>query len=564
MEKFDFEKKLSEFKEKGLLTIIIDDSEELEYDGWGIIYIPRDLYLDNKDFVDEYIKDFCMTDRTKYFGMLTLYSDYHITEEYLNLISKNKTVKRLNLNNSNCDYILTKEHFEILKRNSSLAEIETSDVEPCLENEYDKRLCAVMGRRVSEYLTVSNILYSENLRMIGSISLEEFEDIKKYLKDRKLHGSIEFSYNHDAEIIKSIIDFVNEKEENDDEKTKIVIEVSDRNKIDYKVFDDEKQNSTISVITTTDMPTDMNVYKKKEEKIREVIGDIMNHEDELTPFEKLLWLYDNVTKFRTYKKEGASDDWKESRLLHKFMFNDKIVCAGYSFLLADLAKRLGLNIREVLVDVDENIIDDVHYNHMANVCDLRDEEYGIDGIYLIDSTQDNNKHENFYVLNHCLITPEEYKGYIVNNYVQGFSMLECENFEEFVKLVEKDKNSLVVLAQLIENRFCDEEIFSYEFYDLDGEINYYFRESKKLYDLSRKINSKPIGLDLICKAIIKIQRIKNTEISDEELMEKLDKICHLFVKREEIIFPKNFGNIKFTKNLDFDCKELIENSDRKR
>lgn len=564
MERLEFENKLNDFKEKGLLSIIIDDSEELERDGWGILFIPKSLYLENKDFTDNYIKDFCKVDRTKSFGMLTLRSDYHITEEYLNLIAKNGTVKRLNLNNSNCDYILTKDHFEILKKNPTLTEIITSGVEPCLEDECDERLYAVMRRKVSEYLSVGDILYSENLRMIGDISWDELENIKGYLNKRKLHGTIEFSYNHDADIIKSIIDFVNEKEEKEDEKTEFVIEISDRNKLDYTVFDDEKQNSTICVITDTDMPTDMNVYKKTEEKIREVIGDIMKHEEELTPFEKLLWLYDNVTKFRKYKKEGSEEEWEESRLLHKLMFNDKIVCVGYSYLLADLAKRIDLVVGERYVEFGKMPNDDAQYTHMENVVDLSDEEYDINGIYLIDSTQDNNDIENFYVLNHFLVTPEEYKRYIVNNCVQGFSLLECTSFQEFKELASRDKESLASLADLLSNRYPNEEIFSYSFSDYDAEISYYFSESKKLYELSKSVDIKPIGLDSIVKALVKIEKIKNSQISDEELIEKLDKICELFIQREEVAFPTNFEETKISKNLDFDYKEVITGSNKKR
>lgn len=104
--------------------------------------------------------------------------------------------------------------------------------------------------------------------------------------------------------------------------------------------------------------------------------------EELSTFEKYLCAYKFVTEF-----QYRTGDSHECRDLISVLTGDKIVCVGYARMLKEVCDRLGIPCSLQRVQwKDKN--GEYHY-HMNNVVLLRDDKYGIDGIYYADPTWDS-------------------------------------------------------------------------------------------------------------------------------------------------------------------------------
>lgn len=127
--------------------------------------------------------------------------------------------------------------------------------------------------------------------------------------------------------------------------------------------------------------------KKVLEKIDEMV-DIINKK-EYSPMEKLIYTYDLVRK-REYKKESAYENPGLSRDLNSVLFGDDIVCAGFSNICNIILNKLDIKSKIYkLIPKEEG-----KRGHARNVIRLKDEKYGIDGVYFLDTTFDSKKNKN--------------------------------------------------------------------------------------------------------------------------------------------------------------------------
>lgn len=121
-----------------------------------------------------------------------------------------------------------------------------------------------------------------------------------------------------------------------------------------------------------------------EKVINQIVEDIKKYN--FTPFEMTLASYIIVTQFKDYKETKSVS--AQSRSIYSIMFNDYIVCEGYSRLLNNILSKLGIPSSEIIFNSN-------YGGHAISLIDLEDDKYGVYGKYLYDPTLDNhNKGKN--------------------------------------------------------------------------------------------------------------------------------------------------------------------------
>ena len=530
MTDLELQEKLSNISLEDIFCISLGE-EDFLYQRF-VVSFSENFYHQHQDVIDTFVKEFCRCERDV-FHFIKLASPYFMRKDFLEIIRDNSTL-------SNVDFYmcsLSKEAYDILKESSSLEHIGSQSVCPELEYCYDKRLTAVVDREIKGFLQVKNILYDEELSISGELTDKQAQEICDLLKNRTVQGSITFSRMIDGNKIKKIIDCVEKLEENQEKKTVFNIYIEDRNHFSYFDFCDEKQNSRINVFTRTDEVTDMNVYIQVEKEITKLLGDYSRFAQELSPFEKLLWIHRCVSSFRPYKKEENEKDWKNSRLLHKLLFTDQIVCAGFSFLTADFGQRLSLPIMEEYSMTQRDT--STNYTHMNDIVFLDDDKYDIHGVYLMDTTFDNNE-SNIFIFNHFLLTPEEYSGHMKKMYTSGFSLLSIDDKEKFSNIILSRTNEILPLISILKYYYPDNELFSVAFPDYDSYKSFYLSHVDTLFELARDVEVSPIFESNFIQAITHLEQVMNPTNSEENLQRRVEATMGFYHKRCRKLFENGY------------------------
>lgn len=538
MTSVELQEKLNNLELEMVVGIFIDGEEDYSYDGFSV-NVSEKFYLENKDVMDDFIKKVCSYKR-KFVKTLYFISKYHMTKEYFNLLKENETLQTITLHN----HCLTKEEFDLLKQNKTLTEISSSSISPELSECYDKRLGAVMEKSIANFLTVRDIIFSENLRIYERLTEEQVNEISKYLEKRKVKGTLSFSNQNDGHLIKKIIDkFEKIIGENSEDKD-ISIEVGNRHEFDYRAFTDEKQNATITINTETDEPTDMNTFIKTEKELRKLIKPLEEHKDELSPFEKHLWIHNLVATFRKYKKEANEDEWKESRYLNKLLFNDYLVCVGFSYLNMDLAKRLSLESWEDAACSNRQERKLNEYNHSINLSYIEDDKYDIKGVYLSDATFDNHEDKDLFIFNHFFLTPDRYESHVKDMFSSGYSLLASKDKEEFLRIIKSDRQALYSLVTIISKYYPQHKIFKMGFSNIQYYYDYCLEKVEEFYQIAQTITIEPIPEEKIKRALVHIEKIINPNITIDELDKKINRYFEIYHKINEIAYNKSNTSTK--------------------
>ena len=124
----------------------------------------------------------------------------------------------------------------------------------------------------------------------------------------------------------------------------------------------------------------------------------------LSPLEKLAVAYKIVTN-NVYTDDPNSS--QNPRNIISTLSGDKIVCAGFASELNALCKRIGIPCTYRVTTFGEK---GNMGNHAVCTVNIKDEKYGIDGIYILDPTGDSNPNKNYSNLdfNYFLLTQREY------------------------------------------------------------------------------------------------------------------------------------------------------------
>ena len=108
----------------------------------------------------------------------------------------------------------------------------------------------------------------------------------------------------------------------------------------------------------------------------------------LSPLESMMITYD-IVRDRVYKEAEESNKVSLSRDLSDVLFNDNIVCAGYSQIFTSILSELGYDVYNVFLNEKSN-----EPGHERNAVYVKDTKYNVEGLYYFDTTWDSKSKEN--------------------------------------------------------------------------------------------------------------------------------------------------------------------------
>jgi len=146
------------------------------------------------------------------------------------------------------------------------------------------------------------------------------------------------------------------------------------------------------------------VASRKLNKNADFINNFKIKNVPLSPLEKLAVAYKIVTN-NVYTDDPNSS--QNPRNIISTLSGDKIVCAGFASELNALCKRIGIPCTYRVTTFGEK---GNMGNHALCTVNIKDEKYGIDGIYILDPTGDCNPNKDYSNLdfNYFLLTQREY------------------------------------------------------------------------------------------------------------------------------------------------------------
>ena len=213
-------------------------------------------------------------------------------------------------------------------------------------------------------------------------------------------------------------------------------------------------------------------YLEYERLLYSIVEPAMN----MSPFEKYIYAYDIVKRFKKYntpKKDNKNIDnlpgevyiniKSSSRDLYQILDNDYIVCVGFANFLGDLLTKLGIDNIDLPVFVDVSstkatkqidiskdewknltpeekhklitkqqsyIPKDDFSGHRRLMVHIKDEKYGIDGIYYSDPTWDNFIDRNIYA--HAIMTENDVSTSVSTNKLDDkYLLFSATSIDEF-------------------------------------------------------------------------------------------------------------------------------------
>ena len=213
---------------------------------------------------------------------------------------------------------------------------------------------------------------------------------------------------------------------------KIVITLQDKEKFNRKILATNIDYSNIFIkIDKISSPISLEQYIKNEQILYSMVEEAKDY----SPLEKYIYVHEIVKRFKEYKEHESNK--LLSRKLYDIIYNNYIVCSGYTNLQVDLLNKLGIKSIQESVEIDMTsfeaikllkqkykwkslkskikyrlikelrpyIISQTFGKHSRLIVRLIDKKYGIDGIFFNDVTFDNSLTDSFY--NYLLLTQHE-------------------------------------------------------------------------------------------------------------------------------------------------------------
>ena len=404
------------------------------------LIINKKFFQENKDLIYELIKKIIKKCSSNSFS---INSGLLINDEVITQLAKNENIKEISLARGNFieKYSLSKKHYEILKK-ADKEKIDTESVDKELNDEYDSIIAYNQRKFIFSYYTL-NDLKKDYLYILTKIPDDKIH-ILKYLGE-----NTELRISADSNVAQ-IIDVL----KNNNKSNKVVFTIYDKNTFNKSLYEsgylnnsDNLDNYFVSVAGKSRHDVKLSDYIKYEKMLYKMVEPAKDY----SPFEKFLYAYDVVKRFKKYRtprkdnknivnlpEEVRKKLKSASRDLYEILENDYIVCVGFNNLLCDLLTKLGINNIEQGLDIDisaskaikqlniekekwANLTPEEKHNlileqqsyiprnkfegHRRAIVRIKDEKYGIDGIYSADSTWDNDDKNNRY--SHAVMTEED-------------------------------------------------------------------------------------------------------------------------------------------------------------
>lgn len=267
------------------------------------------------------------------------------------------------------------------------------------------------------------------------IQMHTADDLKKNyisffpIKDNELQYLSEIGYNTEIELFDSndSLKVVKKLRELGKNNT-VIINITDKKNFNNDLFNSDISYDNVIIKTNfISKSISLNEYVYNENILYSMIKSAQN----LSPLEKYLYAYDVVKRLKEYKENNK--DKMLSRDLYPILFNNYIVCSGFTTLLGDLLDKLDVPNAEIgvkiglssykaisqlkkkfdwdkispseknkLVREQMSFIPQESEGHSRLIVNIIDPKYDVNGLYFSDVTWDNDLKKNFY--NHCLMT----------------------------------------------------------------------------------------------------------------------------------------------------------------
>lgn len=256
----------------------------------------------------------------------------------------------------------------------------------------------------------------------------------------------------------------------------------------------------------------------------------------LSPFEKYLYAYQFVTQFKY--KEGQIF---EARDISRVLSGKFIVCAGYSSILSELCRRIGIVCKRQFVHSDEIGNESSNKNvanHECCVLNLVDPKYNIDGFFLADPTLDSYDYavEEGTTLTHSLIPLDEFskitngkEQIIVNEFSSAsnyYFLRDCKILPDIKTFSEEGLVPGKVEMALKDNYFDEGFIkFMHNSFELlkDDEMHTQLSIAPKYFDsiylIDKAYNSVEISNNLEVFSNLALKTFSSVDINDANSFE---------------------------------------------
>jgi len=150
-------------------------------------------------------------------------------------------------------------------------------------------------------------------------------------------------------------------------------------------FGNETSNIYFNLLGNSELIT-FREYKDTIDKITTMINEIESYN--FSPMEKIMYAYD-IVRNKVYEEVDENQSKLLSRNLSSSLLGDKIVCVGYAIIFRTLLEKLGITCKELYLWHPDR-----KSGHARNVMYVKDDKYGIDGVYYFDPTWGSKKDEN--------------------------------------------------------------------------------------------------------------------------------------------------------------------------
>ena len=358
--------------------ITIINLEDVEHN----ILINPEFFNQHKDILKEETKKIILEKLKETTNKIHI-PDFIIDNEIINILCNNNNLSKTNIYIDNIiNLTLTKEQINKFKQSH-------------LEVFHNRK-------KISTKYLINNYTIKD-LQAQDSLSFDKFPNIKK------INNFIYINEN-------CIIDFSKASDDYDELKY-----LSNLNKI-FKILNEHNRTYNIKIsINNRELLKQSNIlnynninltitndlydyqkeeYLKEEEQLDKLIEPIKNAN--LSPYEKYIAVYNIVKNFKPYKEN--ENNLVTSRYLRYILNNEYIVCVGYSTLLTTLLDKVGIPSMKISVGVDTSYDsgftkEDKPTNiegHTRNIIKIDDDKYNIHGIFVADSTWDNDLEKDLY------------------------------------------------------------------------------------------------------------------------------------------------------------------------
>ena len=281
-----------------------------------------------------------------------------------------------------------------------------------------------------------------------------------------------------------------------------------------------------------------NTYKQ----IIKVVNKLKS--SQLSPFEQILCAYKEITS-RVYTEETKGENALISRSIYGICNSEKIVCTGYAEWNTEVFKMLNNpNIKcfSCSVDIIKELNKQEKSGHRTNMIYIKDDKYGINGLYAYDSCWDSKENENAVMsLKNCLVPIDDLKFYSLTTIV-------ANETNPFIYLINDTKptNILSVINKNVRDILNKQELIDVQ-------------KSREQF--------KQVILDKYKKYAIKfneqdyenlVLKLNGKESFNGEVLEYtfLKSVCN---KIKEQSYPIKYEN--FVDGLTYVCKNVYNMSD---